>query len=482
MGQLPADHVEPARPFLKCGIDFAGPFLIKSSIRRNAPLLKGYVCIFVCFTTKAVHIELVRDLSTQAFISALNRFFDRRGKSITIYSDNATNFVGASHKLKEWYDLFQTEQHKKKVEEVLSESEVQWRFIPPRSPHFGGLWEAAVKSMKNIVQKTLGNVHLTYEELYTVLTRTEACLNSRPLTPISTDPNDLSVLTPGHFLIGDSLLAIPEPDIANVNINRLTRWRRLNHYSQIIWKKWSREYLNQLQERKRWAGEKGPKLEIGTVVLVRDENLSPLYWKLGRVTSVQRGPDEIIRSAEVKLEKGSITRAVYDILPDILPETCEAGVLILSKDIFYKLRYANTWIYTTRGETLTIACRGNTEPYIQKIKIKGSGNLVFTIPNKIKDINLPRLVIKEDNHKLERIHEIAHSLDEVQNMIDSEIEKQSGQDIINNKRNYLLQPRYEMVRMVKSKFYAETTSNTAKGVIQVEQEQSKGKSVLPKIK
>jgi len=224
MGQLPADRVEPARPFLKCGIDFAGPFLIKSSIRRNAPLLKGYVCMFVCFTTKAVHIELVGDLSTQAFISALNRFFDRRGKSITIYSDNATNFVGASHKLKEWYDLFQTEQHKKKVEEVLLESEVQWRFIPPRSPHFGGLWEAAVKSMKNLVQKTLGNVHLTYEELYTVLTRAEACLNSRPLTPISTDPNDLSVLTPCHFLIGDSLLAIPEPDISNTSTNRLTRW------------------------------------------------------------------------------------------------------------------------------------------------------------------------------------------------------------------------------------------------------------------
>lgn len=315
MDQLPYDRVEPARPFLKCGVDFAGPFLVKSSLRRKAPLLKGYICIFVCFTTKAVHIELVGDLSTQAFISALNRFFDRRGKSITIYSDNATNFVGANHKLKEWYDLFQTEQHKKKLEEVLTENEVQWKFIPPRSPHFGGLWEAAVKSMKNLIQKTLGNVHLTYEELYTVLTRAEACLNSRPLTPVSTDPNDLSVLTPGYFLIGDSLLAIPEPDISDINTNRLTRWRRLSHYSQVIWKKWSREYLNQLQERKRWAIEKGPKLDIGTVVLVRDENLSPLQWKLGRVTSVQRGSDEVIRSAEVRLGKGSITRAVRKLCP-----------------------------------------------------------------------------------------------------------------------------------------------------------------------
>lgn len=163
--------------------------------------------------------------------------------------------------------------------------------------------------MKNLIQKTLGNVHLTYEELYTVLTRAEACLNSRPLTPVSTDPNDLSVLTPGYFLIGDSLLAIPEPDISDINTNRLS------HYSQVIWKKWSREYLNQLQERKRWAIEKGPKLDIGTVVLVRDENLSPLQWKLGRVTSVQRGSDEVIRSAEVRLGKGSITRAVRKLCP-----------------------------------------------------------------------------------------------------------------------------------------------------------------------
>ncbi|XP_060846095.1 uncharacterized protein LOC132925744 [Rhopalosiphum padi] len=315
MGQLPADRVEPARAFLKCGIDFAGPFLIKSSLRRNAPLSKSYVCIFVCFTTKATHLELVSDLSTQAFIGALNRFFDRRGKSSVIYSDNATNFAGANNKLKEWYDLFQVDKHKTKLDEVLKNNGVQWKFIPARSPHFGGLWESAVKSMKNIVRKTLGDAHLTYEEFNTVLTRAEACLNSRPLTPLSTDPNDLGVLTPGHFLIGDSLLAIPEPDISDVKTNRLTRWRRLSHYSQIIWKKWSREYLNQLQERKKWSGEKGPKLDIDTVVLVRDENISPLNWKLGRVTKVQRGPDDIIRSAEVKLVNGCITRAVRNLCP-----------------------------------------------------------------------------------------------------------------------------------------------------------------------
>jgi transposase InsO family protein len=315
MGNLPAERVAPTRAFLSCGIDFAGPFMIKTSMRRNAPLVKGYVCIFVCFSTKAVHIELVGDLSTTAFINALNRFFDRRGRSVTIFTDNATNFVGANRKMKEWSDLFHSEQHKKKVQEALTDVGVQWRFIPPRSPHFGGLWEAAVKSMKHLLQKTVGNANLHFEELNTVLTRAEACLNSRPITPMSSDPNDTSVLTPGHFLIGDSLLSIPEPDLSNIPTSHLTRWRRVAQYSQIVWKKWSREYLNQLQERKRWAGAKGPKLEVDTVVLLREDNIPPLRWRLGRVTKIVTGGDGEVRVAEVRTSTRHVTRAVRQLCP-----------------------------------------------------------------------------------------------------------------------------------------------------------------------
>lgn len=139
MGNLPAERVKPTRAFLSSGIDFAGPFMVKTSVRRNALLIKEYACIFVSFSTKAVHIELVVDLSTTAFINALNRLFDRRGRSAAINTDNATNFVGANRKLNEWNDLFHSEQHKNKVQEVLTDIGVQWRFIPLRSPHFGGL-------------------------------------------------------------------------------------------------------------------------------------------------------------------------------------------------------------------------------------------------------------------------------------------------------------------------------------------------------
>ncbi|XP_026816105.1 uncharacterized protein LOC113555772 [Rhopalosiphum maidis] len=153
-----------------------------------------------------------------------------------MYSDNATNFVGPNRQLKELYELLQGDDHQIKTTEMLSTLGVEWRFIPSRSPHFGGLWEAGIKSMKYLLRRVLGDAHLTYEELLTILTRAEACLNSRPLTPISSDPNDLIPSAPSYFLIGDSLNAIPEIDETSVPINRLNRWRRVSQYSQNIWK------------------------------------------------------------------------------------------------------------------------------------------------------------------------------------------------------------------------------------------------------
>ncbi|XP_050522858.1 uncharacterized protein LOC126895247 [Daktulosphaira vitifoliae] len=278
MGDLPRDRLSPGRAFLATGIDFCGPFLLKTGLRKNSPVTKAYVCIFICFATHAVHFELVSDLSTDAFLRALNRFFDRRGKSKTLYSDNASNFIGSNRQLKEWYELSQTEEHQSKINNMLSENEVEWKFIPARSPHFGGLWEAGVKSMKYLLRRVLGDAHLFYEELLTVITRAEACLNSRPLTILSSDPSDLSPLTPGHFLIGNSLTALPEPDQTNISSNRLTRWRRVSQYSQNLWKRWSREYLVQLQERTKWVGEKGPKIKVGTIVLLKDDNIPALKW------------------------------------------------------------------------------------------------------------------------------------------------------------------------------------------------------------
>ncbi|KAL4092498.1 hypothetical protein QTP88_026999 [Uroleucon formosanum] len=136
--------MQPRRAFATTGIDFAGPVKIKVSTRRNAPSGKAYICVFVCFATKAVHVELVSDLSTDAFIAAFRRFWSRRGYCTTLWSDNGKNFVGANRKLKELRDLFSFQEHRAKVQRCVSEVGINWKFIPVYSPHFGGLWESAV--------------------------------------------------------------------------------------------------------------------------------------------------------------------------------------------------------------------------------------------------------------------------------------------------------------------------------------------------
>ncbi|XP_060860026.1 uncharacterized protein LOC132937224 [Metopolophium dirhodum] len=140
MGNLPQARIDPAKPFQRSGVDFAGPFLVKSSLRRNASANKAYVCMWVCFITKADHIELVGDLTTQSFMNALKRFCDRRGLVSDIYSDNATNFVGASRQLVELKTLFWSPEHQEKLQRFTANNGIRWHFIPARSPHFGGLW------------------------------------------------------------------------------------------------------------------------------------------------------------------------------------------------------------------------------------------------------------------------------------------------------------------------------------------------------
>jgi len=177
------------------------------------------------------------------------------------------------------------------------------------------LWEAAVKSLKTHLYKTLGNASLTFEELNTVLVRIEAILNSRPLTPLSTDPSDMSVLTPGHFLIGDSLRALPDRDETATQLSSLSRWRRVTQLSQHLWSRWSRDYLGQLQRRNKWSSSQGPGIRIGTVVLIRDDNLSPLQWSIGRVIATHVGTDDHVHIATVRASHGDFKHAMRNLCP-----------------------------------------------------------------------------------------------------------------------------------------------------------------------
>jgi len=143
MGNLPASSVTLAPPFYKTGVHYAGPFSIKISRNKTG---KAYLCVFVCFSTKALHLEIVADLNTSAFLNTLKRFIARRGKCYSIHSDNGTNFVGANNALKEMYKLVNA--NDAKIHDYLAEQCIRWYFLPPQSPHMGGLWESAVRRAK----------------------------------------------------------------------------------------------------------------------------------------------------------------------------------------------------------------------------------------------------------------------------------------------------------------------------------------------
>ncbi|XP_054746940.1 uncharacterized protein LOC129252836 [Anastrepha obliqua] len=307
MGNLPADRLRALRPFLICGVDFCGPVYTTLKIRGRRPV-KTYIAVFVCFTSKAVHLELVTDLSSNCFIFALKRFIGRRGMPRKIYSDNATNFVGADRKLRELRDAFEAQQPE--VQKYATDEEFTFAFIPPRAPHFGGLWEAAVKSAKHLLVRAIGNALLTAEELQTLLVEVEAVLNSRPLVPLSQDPNDGEALTPAHLLVGCPLRALPPAQVSMDPMRCCDRWQLVCCLKQQFWRLWSRNYLLGLQQRNKWLHPKR-NLELNDLVLVQEDNTPPQQWVLGRVAATVTGQDGKVRVADVATKAGVIKRPVH---------------------------------------------------------------------------------------------------------------------------------------------------------------------------
>ena len=311
MGPLPASRVKGSiHPFDRAGLDFAGPIWMHFNTRGKRPV-KVYLCVFVCFLTKACHLEVVSDLSANAFIAALKRFFARRGLSSELFCDNATNFVGASNQLNGLMEAT----NKRQIDDECSQRGVRFHFIPPRSPHFGGLWESAVKVAKQLLVKCTNSTALNYEELATAVAQVEAVMNSRPLQPLSSDPNDYEALTPGHFLVGRPINAIVEPaDDDLVKLSMTNRWKRIMLVHNLFWKRWSVEYLTELQKRTKWRTAVN-NLQLDTMVLISEDNTPPGQWLLGRVEELHPGKDGAVRVATVRTKTGLFKRNVHKLCP-----------------------------------------------------------------------------------------------------------------------------------------------------------------------
>ncbi|XP_065356197.1 uncharacterized protein LOC135950590 [Calliphora vicina] len=217
-------------------------------------------------------------------------------------SDNGTNFVGASKALLDEYAAF-LRQSSKEISEKYALHGFEWKFIPPSAPHMGGLWEAGVKSFKLHFRKVVGNQKFNFEEFSTLLVRIEGVLNSRPLSPMTEDPEDLNVLTAGHFLRGAPIMVPPEMAEDDLNISLLNRWEKLKALHHRFAQRWKADYLQELHKRYKWRYPK-KELLVGDFVIVKDELLPPNDWRLGRIETVYHGSDKRIRVADIRTQCG----------------------------------------------------------------------------------------------------------------------------------------------------------------------------------
>ena len=215
---------------------------------RKPILSKCYIAVFICFVTRATHSELVADLTSQAFIATLDRFTARRGAPSEV-SDNGTNFMGAQGELQDLYKLMKDKARDLVINWAAAKG-IQWHFSPGRASHFGGLWEAAVRSLNTLLKKVVGEYVLRWDEFLTILATAEATLNSRPLAQVeSTSDDGTEPLTPGHFLVGGPLYALPSLPDVHSKITSLRRCNLTQRLTSELWRRWRADYLSQLQCR-----------------------------------------------------------------------------------------------------------------------------------------------------------------------------------------------------------------------------------------
>ncbi|CAB0002444.1 unnamed protein product, partial [Nesidiocoris tenuis] len=254
---LPMERVLCGSVFSVIGIDLAGPLVLRDGA-------KSWIVIFTCACYRAVHLELVSSLSTEAFMGSLRRFVGRRGRPLTIFADNGTNFRGAANALStlDWEKIF----------EATASQRIVWKFNPPSSPWWGGWWERLIRFLKELLRRNLGKSCLSYEELYTVMVDCESLINSRPLTYVSETNDDLVPLTPSLFLKDVVSSDVTDLDILDAQaLNKRVRY--LHHLRDNLRQRFKREYLSMLIHRAKQGGKAGPSLKPGDVVLVESDNM-----------------------------------------------------------------------------------------------------------------------------------------------------------------------------------------------------------------
>lgn len=313
MAPLPKSRVSEAVPFLYTGLDYLGPLYTKI----NVEIKKVWICLFTCMVTRAIHLEIVGDMTTVSFLNCFRRFIATRGTPQEIVCDNALHFKLASETTNlVWKNIFVSED----VVQYSANQGIKWSFIVELAPWMGGFYERLVSLVKRSLRKTIGRKILTFDQLVTVTKEVEAVVNSRPLVYVGDDINSTIVIMPSYFLGLNPNTGIPsivdeenDPSFEPKTINShkmFEIWKKGNKLLDMFWSIWRTEYLSSLRERSKLC-HKAPKNSsdllptIGSVVLIKD-NLPRGMWKLGKIIKLNKGKDGLIRSVKLKTSSGKI--------------------------------------------------------------------------------------------------------------------------------------------------------------------------------
>ncbi|KAK3728018.1 hypothetical protein QZH41_000112 [Actinostola sp. cb2023] len=299
MADLPKDRLEEAPPFTYSAVDLFGPWHIKEGRRE----MKRYGVLFTCMASRAIHLETSASLTTDSFINAYRRFVGRRGPIRQLRSDQGTNFVGAKNELKAALE----EMNHDVIQRATLKDNCDWipfKMNVPHASHMGGVWERQIRTVRGVLAPLLKDhgAQLDDESLRTLMIEAEAIVNSRPLT---TDglaaPDSLEAITPNHLLTMKTKIVMPPPgNFEGADLYSRKRWRRVQHLANEFWHRWRKSYLQTLQERQKWT-RPHKNLQVGDVVIMKDENVARSSWQLARV--VETYADKVLASSENKKKK-----------------------------------------------------------------------------------------------------------------------------------------------------------------------------------
>ena len=318
---LPTDRCSFAPPFEITGLDYAGPFYLNDSDT------KAWMCLFTCAVTRAVHLELVNDLTTSRFLLALDRFIGRRGLCRVIYSDNARTFKRAAREIADRWKGIDAD-----LAREMGQRGINWKFIVEGAPWWGGWWERLVGSVKSLLKKVLGRASLSADELDTLLIRVEAVLNSRPITFVYDDHKEPQPLCPSDFLIGRRLMSLPPLSAGQIKVtasnqsNLIERFLLRERLMAEFKQRWTAEYLQERSQHfRRLVDRRG--IRLGEIVIIRDETVKRQNWRMGVVVELFRGRDDKIRAVRVKTAFGDFKRPVQKLCSLEICEELQAADL-----------------------------------------------------------------------------------------------------------------------------------------------------------